>query len=342
MPYSIYRGEKPGKAAWMASTESFWAYVDFDVTQRGGIVGVSRGYWAVCTSGDGRRVPIGQPQFDALSTYTIQGPHGGLIRFRDSTLIASIETEFGNEFANLHLFRFPLPPDAPPDGGEDAPADEAPAAEGAPISWLDLSGWNVVHDEPKIADDRTDLLVQRVSLKGHLRPRYTAARRMVFSGPARMSSLSLLLPFDDASCIKAIQALNGQPMPLLTLSAAKKPAREAADEVSLGGPRLLFESENYAAGRALPGQPHGFAMIAHGAFKAIPWAEVGQWYLRRSQPHEILDRLERTVVAYNQTSTDRPQPFVRTLETADETRRNAIIPQSPDDPVEVFHLRELS
>lgn len=346
MPYTIFRGLKPrdnDTSTKMADVESFFIYLDFDITNNLGTVTVKGGYWAVCCSGSTDDYPQGRPVANVPpQSYYLKAPHSNGLQFHRSRLLGSRKVEYGNEFTDLHLFEFVGAPKqlvAPPPG---APAGGA--APPVPQPWVDLADWQLKHTEPKAARNQKPLLLRRLSLTGQLENRYVHALSVNEDGQGT-SSVAAAMPFDNPTCLASLISLHGGPMAELGVWTGGRAT--PTDEVTERNPGWhYFTTDQLAANANLPGTPVGFVMVAQGAFKAITWEAIDEWQPGEIAGGRLMRQLRKLVAGYRLVPPDGDQQsrsgYLRTIESVDDTKGDGIIPRSPDDPVEVLYLDGLN
>jgi hypothetical protein len=134
-------------------------------------------------------------------------------------------------------------------------------------------------------------------------------------------SIAVVTPLLAPSLMGSMLAKDGNVMPQLSINVQARTAW------------TYFPS----SARNFPGNVYGYVMIAQGAFKAIGLGrDVESWYIEPNSldPGAIADRLAETV--------HRASSLRRTLETAAETKHDAVIPPSAAVPVELLYLDSLN
>jgi hypothetical protein len=341
MPYTIYRGDTVNPSNLMADVESFFIYIHFDVKTVLGTVGINGGYWAVCCSGLTDKYPQGRPEMSAepQSYYVKSANNNGFILKR-SRLLGSRKVEFGNEFTDLHLFQFTGEPVEPVESVEPT------APNGVP--WVDLEPWAITHGEPSASRNKRPLLVRRLTLAGLVENRYAHALSTTEDGMGT-SSLSVAMAFDAPTCLASVVGLHGQPMAQLDIwtGGPRKPGQEKV-VARTATPWSYFTPVQLASNASLPGAPVGFVMVAQGAFKAIAWEEIDEWYLNGVSEEVLLRQLRKVVRDYglvpHEAEADLPRkdPYLRTLENVFDTNCDGVVSPSPSDPIEVIHFGKLN
>jgi hypothetical protein len=132
---------------------------------------------------------------------------------------------------------------------------------------------------------------------------------------------AMVTPLLAPSLLGSILAKDGQVMPGLSIAVQSRPAW------------TYFP----AGSRDLPGNVRGYVMIAQGAFKAISLGrDIETWHIAPNtlSPEEVAERLTEVV--------HRASSLRRTIEIADETMHDSVIPSSPDGPIELLYLDNLN
>ena len=288
--------------------ESFWLWQNFNVDAATGVVQVTKMYFAVYFSDTSQNVGFTRPE-PAVSQYRIADSKQPKCSFDllHSGRIDSTSVEFSNESGQLHLFQF----------------KNQPAEKIHPPTWMNAGAWAPTYANPTQNQNPINPFLSHKVTFGKLTDRHVDA---ILSREDNKGTNSLLaaIPFASNSIFSQILLQDNLLMPALHFE--RQPP-------GVGGPKW-----SYFAGSPLPGNVDGYAMVAKGAFQAMPF----NWGLRKwndlkdpgFNPADIMDRLWSVIHG----STE----FRRTLHSASDTLRDSVFKVNADIPVELLYLENLN
>jgi hypothetical protein len=310
MPYTFKQGDE----TLSTTMESFWLYCSFAVEDQTNVVTIQDGYLAVYFSQQNDHPEIRRPKRDAGVNCAIERDPGSQrkIELKNLSLIGSRLSEYANERSYLHLYRFEV--------------NHLPDWIGEPI------GWQANYRNPAANDDHTPLLDRHVSF-GSVKDRHVYWTSVEESFRS-IKTLSLATAFTgDQSLFKSLIAAHNEPFPTLTLTS------------DWHGTEYQFPSTS----DEVPDTAHqGFAMIAEGAFAALPLAseldssvEEDSWLFGRGAgAGPILKRLSNLVFNYPTEALE--GGLRRYLFQSKNSAASSVIPTTRDNPFELLHIRGMN
>ena len=301
---------KQGESILTTTMESFWLYCSFDIEDETNFVTIQDGYLAVYFSQQNDHPGIERPKRDAGITCEIERESQRRITLKNLSLIGSRLAEFANERSYLHLYRFET--------------NHLP-------EWIDID-WSANYRNPTANDDHTPLLDRQMSF-GSVNNRhvYWLSAEESFRS---IKTLSLATAFTGGqSLFKDLVNAHNVPFPTLTLTS------------DWHGTEYQFPNTS----DEVPDTAHqGFAMIAEGAFAALPLASEldssvseDSWFFGRGAgAAPILKRLSNLV--YNYPTQYLEGGLRRYLFQSKNSAASSVIPTTRDNPFELLHIRGMN
>ena len=312
MPYTF----KQGDAILSTTMESFWLYCSFAIEDETNYVTIQDGYLAVYFSQQNDLPEIMRPPRpeEPVVNCVIERDPGSKrkIELKNLALIGSRLAEFANERSYLHLYRFEI--------------NKLP-------DWIGEIGWQSNYKNPDQNDDHTELL-DRLLTFDSVKDRHVYWTSIEESYRS-IKTLSLATAFTgNQSVFKSLIAAHDKKFPTLTLSSEWH-----------GNTEFTFPSTS----DEVPDTAHqGFAMIAEGAFAALPLASEldssvaeDSWFFGRGAgAAPILKRLSNLV--YNYPTEYLDGGLRRYLFQSKNSAASSVIPTTRDNPFEVLHIRGMN
>jgi hypothetical protein len=313
MPYELAQ-KMPGSVIVTKNLDSFWILYNFNVDKATKKIEIMRGYFAAYIS---QKVgnPIieslykqqSQEKTDAYRKLEISNVASQKIIINNAKLVGSRFAQFSNEVSQLHLF--------------DLSSENEHKKE-----WVDTKGWTPKCETPTGNADGSAPMKQTIGF-GQVKDRhiYWLATQANGNGTERFAAATY---FTANSLAGTILSLHQQDLPKIQLSVNEKPW-------------------SYPSGDEIPGHIQGYLMVAEGAFKSIALSgEIDNLInkvISKQLSKDILRYLSEVVQKYPTKSVSKAESkFSRTINTVHDTWENAIIPSTPELPIEILYMEGLN
>lgn len=305
MPYELVQ-QSPSSVIVTKNLESFWVLYNFNVNKATKKIEIISGYFAAYIS-----QKSGNPLIESLYKQQSTEKNDAYRKFEISNVAAQkiainnarlVDSRFA-QFSN-EVSQIHL---------FDLSEENEHKKE-----WVDTKGWTPKFSNPIKNDDGKYFLKQTIGF-GSVKDRYIywLATQANENGTERFA---VATPFIANSLAGTILSLHQQDLPKIQISVDEKPW-------------------SYPSGEEIPGDIQGYLMVAEGAFKSITLSGEIDTLIKKvtsKQPSkDILTYLSEIIHKY-------PTPIHRTINTAPVTSSSALIPSSPELPIEILYLEGLN
>lgn len=311
MPYTLVQLSPDKEVKVTKNLESFFIFYNFNVDGGTKKIEIQNGYFAAHIS-QKSGLPFIQSLYkdsndkvkDKNRKLEISNVAEQKIRINNLRLVNSRFSQFSNEVSQLHLFEF--------------------SEEMDKTTWIDAQSWQPIFHKPDGNDDGQYHLEHLLSFgKTEELYIYWLSTQSNENGTER---IALSAPFIHKSLLTTVLSNHQKDLPKLQITIDK------------------FEKKtwNYPSSgdQTLPGDINGFLMVAEGAFKSMTLSGEIDNLLQQitgsgKTSKDVIALLSQIVARY-------PTSISRTLDTASRTDSNAIIPSTPELPIEILYMEKLN